>query len=195
MAGGKRPPPAAAKSPAAGRSAVKAGLISAVVLGVAGLFVVGIVSDSSDDLSIPAPATDERADTVPILREARTSQGICYGWRLAGGSDVVSVGSNLGDGTPVAATPTCPRWIEVTADITYTAGSSESSDSARVQVKGSADIDAADLYAIERGLERFGLDDDAFIDDPGWAVTRAATTLPLLAAEAGLAAPAATPTA
>jgi hypothetical protein len=108
---------------------------------------------------------------------------------------VTSVGSNLGDGIAVGEDPRCPRWIEVEADVTYTSESSEASDSATIRVNGSDDIDTGDLYTIGRGLERFGLDDDAFIDDPGWAVTRAATTLPLLAAEAGVAEPAATPTA
>ncbi|MCW3813674.1 hypothetical protein ONA91_04275 [Micromonospora sp. DR5-3] len=164
-----------------------------IVPGVAGLCLAGCASGS--DLDVPAPATDERTDTVPILREAFTSQGICYGWRLTDGYDVVSVGSNLGDGTAVGDAPDCPRWIEVSADITYTSESSEANDSAYIQVEGSDDIDFADLSGIARGLDRFGLDEDTFIDDPGWAITRAATTLPLLAAEAGLAAPAATPTA
>ncbi|MFE9694172.1 hypothetical protein [Micromonospora sp. NPDC005806] len=190
MSGGKRPTAAKGKS-----NALKAGLVWAFVLGVAGLCVVGIVSGDSDDLTVPAPAADERADTVPILQAAFTSQGICYGWRLTDGYDVVNVGSNLGDGTAAAGAPGCPRWIELTANITYTAESSEANDSASIRVQGSDDLDVADLYAIENGLDRFGLDEDAFIDDPGWAATRAATTLPLLAAEAGLAAPAATPSA
>ncbi|SCE68190.1 hypothetical protein GA0074695_0271 [Micromonospora viridifaciens] len=181
MATGKRP--AARK----GRSSIlKLTLIWAVVLGITGC---------SEDLNVPAPAAEERTDTVPILQAAFTSQGICYGWRLVDGYDVVSVGSNQGDGTAVEDAPGCPRWIEVYADITYTAESSEAEDSATIEVKGSDDLDLAGLYAIERGLGQFGLDDATFIDDPGWAITRAATTLPLLAAEAGIAKSAATPTA
>ncbi|MGR6316536.1 hypothetical protein Q2K19_10375 [Micromonospora soli] len=190
MSGGKRP--AAAK----GRSnALKAAVVWAVVLGVAGLCLVGFVNGDSDDLTVPAPAGDERADTVPILQAAFANQGICYGWRLTDGYELVSVGSNLGDGTAAADAPGCPRWVELTADITYTSESSEANDSASIRVTGSDDIDLADLSAIESGLGRFGLDEDAFVDDPGWAATRAATTLPLLAAEAGLAAPAAAPSA
>ncbi|WP_406601172.1 hypothetical protein [Micromonospora yasonensis] len=143
------------------------------------------------DISVPAPAADERADTVPLLQSAATSQGICYGWRLMDGYEVVSVGSNAGDGTAVEEAPGCPRWIEVYADVTYTSESSEANDFATVQVKGSGDLELADLYRIEAGLARFGLDEGTFVDDPGWAVTRAATTLPLLAVEAGLAEPAA----
>ncbi|MEU5721135.1 hypothetical protein [Micromonospora sp. NPDC047738] len=194
MAGGTRP--AQAKPPAKGKShGWQAALGAAVLLGAVGLCVVGAVSGGSDDLSVPAPATDERTDTVPILRDAFASQGICYGWRLTDGYDVVSVGSNLGDGTAVGDAPGCPRWIEVSADITYTSESSEANDSAWIRVRGSDDLGLADLQAVETGLGRFELDEDAFVDDPGWAITRAATTLPLLAAEAGLAGPAATPSA
>jgi hypothetical protein len=61
-------------------------------------------------------------------------------------------------------------------------------------VTGSPDIEDTDRWAIETGLERFGLTEDAFVDDPGWAITRAAGVLPLLAVEAGLVEPATVPT-
>lgn len=77
----------------------------------------------------------------------------------------------------------------------YTSSSSESSDWATVTVSGSGDLDRGDLWAVDAGLDRFGLDTDTFVDDPGWAICRAAVTLPLLVAEAGVAPPAATPTA
>ncbi|WP_346117610.1 hypothetical protein [Micromonospora coerulea] len=186
----------AAKRP--GKTASKAvawGIWLTIGAVVVGCVAAGLLNGSDSSTTVPAPAADERADTVPILAAAFTSQGICYGWRLTDYPTVTSVGSNLGDGTAVGEDPRCSRWIEVEADVTYTSESSEAADHATVRVKGSDDIDAAALRTVERGLERFGLDADAFIDDPGWAVTRAATTLPLLAAEAGLAAPAATPAA
>ncbi|MFI9642737.1 hypothetical protein ACIG87_22200 [Micromonospora sp. NPDC051925] len=153
-----------------------------------------IFNQDSGGTTVPAPAADERADTVPILAQATASQGICYGWRLEESYDsAVSVGSNLGDGVPVGEDARCPRWVEVRARINYTSESSESEDSAYVSVAGSPDLAAADLASVQAGLTRFGLEDDVFIDDPGWAVCRAAVALPLLVAEAGVAPPAATP--
>ncbi|MFR9777960.1 hypothetical protein ACL02O_18140 [Micromonospora sp. MS34] len=188
------------RRPAGKRSGPLTGLLVVLLVGLGlggGIGPAGPAAASAGGQAlttgVPAPATEERAGTVPILHAAFTSQGICYGWRLRDTYDVVSVGSNLGDGTAVKDAPECPRWIEVDADVTYTPESSEASDSAIVQAAGSADIDPADLADIERGLERFGLDEATFVDDPGWAVTRAATMLPLLAVEAGLAAPAAAP--
>ncbi|GAB3055521.1 hypothetical protein [Micromonospora schwarzwaldensis] len=170
-------------------------LVWTVLIGITvGACVIGAVTGDSDT-TVGAPAADERSGTVPILRAAADSQGICYGWELLDGYRQVSVGSNLGDGTAVADAPGCARWIEVTANVFYTSSSSESNDSATIRVKGSDDIEFSDLSAIESGLGRFGLDEDAFVDEPGWAVTRAATMLPLLATERGLADPAATPTA
>ncbi|MET7831849.1 hypothetical protein ABZS44_03365 [Micromonospora sediminicola] len=170
-------------------------LIWTVIIGITvGACVIGAITGDSDT-DVPAPAADERSGTVPILQAAADSQGICYGWQLVDTYDPVSVGSNLGDGTAVADAPGCSRWIEVYANVIYTSSSSESNDSASIRVKGSDDIEFSDLAAIESGLGRFGLDEDAFVDDPGWAVTRAATMLPLLATERGLADPAATPTA
>ncbi|QDY11373.1 hypothetical protein FJK98_00755 [Micromonospora sp. HM134] len=166
-----------------------------------GLFVLCCVGSSifnrdSGGTAVPAPAADERADTVPLLAQAATSQGICYGWRLEKSYDsTVSVGSNLGDGVAVSEDARCPRWVEARARITYTAESSESSDSAYVTVVGSPDLAPADLASVQAGLTRFGLEEDVFVDDPGWAICRAAVALPLLVAEAGVASPAPTPTA
>ncbi|NES14468.1 MULTISPECIES: hypothetical protein [Micromonospora] len=164
-----------------------------------GCVLAGVLNSDGEN-AVPAPATDERADTVAILRDSSAAQGICYGWLLTDyweyGDDAISAGSNLGDGVRVAENPSCPRWVQVTAAIRYVPESSESNDTARVEVTGSPDIGPADLSRMRAGLTRFGLTDDVFIDDPGWAVTRAAVMLPLLAAEAGLAEPVtATPTA
>ena len=170
-------------------------LIWTVIIGVTvGACVLGAITGDSDT-TVPAPAADERSGTMPILQAAADSQGICYGWRLLDGYDPVSVGSNLGEGTPVEDAAGCARWIEVTANVFYTSSSSESNDSAAIRARGSSDIEFSDLSAIESGLGRFGLDEDAFVDEPGWAVTRAATMLPLLATERGLADPAAVLTA
>ncbi|MGC1214247.1 MAG: hypothetical protein WA890_23680 [Micromonospora sp.] len=187
-----------ARSPvSSGRTSVgKQVLGGLAVVVVVGLCAWGAISGSSDGgTDVPVPATDERAATVPILQRAADSQGICYGWKLLDWTNPVDAGSNLGEGVAVNTDPRCPRYIEVVANIRYTSESSEASDSVEIHVEGSSEIDDVDLYAMTSGLARFGLDEDAFIDDPGWAVTRAATTLPLLAAEAGLVEPLATPSA
>lgn len=153
----------------------------------------GCGDDASTD--VPPPSTSERADTVPILQRAAESQDICYGWRLQDGGTVVSVGSNLGDAVAVRDNASCPRWVEVVAEVDYTAESSEREDSARIRVESIGITDVADLVYVRDGLQRFGLTEDAFIDEPGWAICRAATMLPLLVAEVGAASPAATPSA
>lgn len=159
-----------------------------------GALVIFLIPERASADSVSAPALSERNDTVQLLARAAKSQHICYGWSLSDGSrNVVSVGSNLGDGVAVDSSPqSCPRWIELTAMVTYTAESSEAEDWSSVSVNSSPGLES---YGMAAGLDRFGLDSGAFVDDPGWAVCRAATVLPLLAAEAGLADPAATPTA
>ncbi|WP_089154727.1 hypothetical protein [Micromonospora sp. NBS 11-29] len=165
--------------------------IVVILLCVGVPIAIGIVN-GSESTDVPGPTTEQRNATVPLLASASDGQGICYGWVLSDWGDEISVGSNLGDGTPVRDDPRCPRWIEVSAVVHYTSASSESRDSARIGVNGSDDIERADLYPIASGLSRFGLDEDAFVDEPGWAITRATTVLPLLAAEVGLAEPAPT---
>ncbi|MFC7546336.1 hypothetical protein [Plantactinospora sp. GCM10030261] len=139
---------------------------------------------------VPPPTLPERTDTVAVLDRSAQSQNICFGWRLADRyrDREVSVGSNLGDGVPVDSDPQrCPRWIEVAGTVVYTSESSESEDYASLSVESSAGLDA---FGMEADLGRFGLDEKAFVDDPGWAICRAATILPLLAVERELASPA-----
>ncbi|SCL23420.1 hypothetical protein GA0070616_2722 [Micromonospora nigra] len=198
MSTAKRPATARPDKPAKATGWVVGLSIGAVVLAI----LIGVLAgDDNDSTFVPPPTATERADTVPILARAAQSQGLCYGWRLVdrGGLDALSVGSNLGDGVPVTDNPGCPRWIQVVAEIRYTSESSELEDSVLVDVEGSTDIDAIALIRVENGLERFGLTEEAFLDDPGWAITRAAVSLPLLYAETGAVEPApavtATPTA
>ncbi|MEH1014878.1 hypothetical protein V6U90_17425 [Micromonospora sp. CPCC 206060] len=160
---------------------------SGLALAAAVLLTVGACGGNSSTV-VPPPTAAERADTVPILERAAQAQGICYGWRLQKSyDDVISVGSNLGDGVPVDNSESCPRWVEISAVVYYTSESSESEDWASINVNSSGDVAE---YRIASGLQRLGLEDKAFIDDPGWAITRAATMLPLLTAEIGAATPA-----
>ncbi|MCM0675349.1 hypothetical protein NCC78_11715 [Micromonospora phytophila] len=159
---------------------------AAVVLG--GVCLAGALADNDDSTVVPPPTATERSDTVPLLRKARDSQGVCYGWRLEDGQGAtVSVGSNLGDGVTVTDNPQCPRWLQVVGNVSYTPESSESEDSAYVSVDGSGEFEGTDLLTMDQGLARLGITDEALLDDPGWAVTRAAVSLPLLVAERGLA--------
>ncbi|MDG4834561.1 hypothetical protein O7627_35420 [Solwaraspora sp. WMMD1047] len=165
--------------------------VAAVVLVCLAALVACVVTTvgRDDSTAVPAPTGTERADTVAVLTRAAESQGICYGWRLRDDYlDAISVGSNLGDGIPVDANPTrCPRWLLVEAQVIYTPASSERNDWASVRVTASEGVSSAGYVA---GLDRLGVDADAFLDEPGWAICRAAVFLPLLAAEAGLVPPA-----
>ncbi|MGN9763935.1 hypothetical protein ACTMS2_02040 [Micromonospora sp. SD12] len=184
---------------AAGANATKGTWIVWVVIGVVVLCCVGIGvvngRDGGDDV-LP-PTAQERGDTVPILQRSSDSQGICYGWVLQDYYRYtdLSVGSNLGEGVAVEENAACPRWVQVVARVAYTSESSESNDFARVTVETSDDVPATARLRMRNGLERLGLTEDAFVDEPGWAVTRAAVSLPLLAAEAGVVEPAPTPAA
>ncbi|WP_428962692.1 hypothetical protein [Micromonospora fluostatini] len=193
MAAGKRSGQArrpATKPAHSGLTTVGLALVTVLVVGAC---VVGIVRRDDGSTRVPAPTAAERDDTVPILARAAEQHGLCYGWRLSDSStEVVSVGSNVGVGIGVEENPQCPRWVQVEARVTYTSASSELDDSAFVTVTTSPDLDRTRLVGLRTRLERFGLTREVFVDDPGWAVTRAATVLPLLVAEAGVVEPLAT---
>ncbi|MEH0970066.1 hypothetical protein V6U77_02860 [Micromonospora sp. CPCC 205546] len=184
---------------AAGADATKGTWIGWVVIGAFVLCCVGIgvVNRSGGGNDVLPPTSQERGDTVPILQRSSASQGVCYGWVLKDyyAYRDLSVGSNLGDGVAVEENAACPRWVQVVARVAYTPESSESNDFARITVETSSDVPASVRLRMQNGLERLGLDEDAFVDEPGWAVTRAAVSLPLLAAEAGVVEPAPTPAA
>ncbi|GAA2701759.1 hypothetical protein ACFY2R_00520 [Micromonospora olivasterospora] len=195
MAAGKQPDGGRPGKPATRDAGGRLVRISTVVVASTciGFGVAGCDSGGAD---VPAPTAVERGDTVPILQRSFASQGICYGWQLEDSGEVVSVGSNLGGGVSASTEDSrCPRWVEVIADIRYTSESSEANDWATVYLNGSSDFRPRDLTTIQLNLGRFGLTNDVFLDDPGWAITRAAVTVPLLMAEAGLTQPAAVPAA
>jgi hypothetical protein len=142
-----------------------------------------------DGGGVDASPADLRRETTAQLAEANARQRVCFGWRLDSTDPTeTSRGSNLGDNVPVDSNPgRCPRWVEVSAMINYVSSSSESEDSAVVDVRTSPDINTGPT--IRDNLARFGLDEKAFVDDPTWAVSRAALALPLLTAESGAAEP------
>jgi outer membrane biosynthesis protein TonB len=136
---------------------------------------------SADVIFDPADA-DELAAT---LAEATDDQGVCYGWKVNVdnvGVPETSTGSNQGAGTTIDGS--CAKYVELTAQITYTSESSESEDSASYDLSSSpggptrADLDALDL------------DWDGLTgEDPDVVIGKAVTALPLLAADKGMAKP------
>jgi hypothetical protein len=138
---------------------VRAGWRTAlVVLTVAGAVALCVVAQGGfgDDgeTVVPAPEAADRAAAVLELSRAAAVQDVCYGWRLTSSTRTVSVGSNLGDGTPVStADISCPRWIEVQANVVWTPESSESADTANVDIRSSNLLGGIPAS----GLERFGL--------------------------------------
>jgi hypothetical protein len=154
-----------------------------IVLAFIGV-MIWVDRDYDSSTLVPAPEPSDRAAVVTELARASAAQGVCYGWRLS--STPVSIGSNLGDGVPVENDARCPRWLKVTATVTYTPESSEASDSASFQITSSG-LRGTPPDATE--LRRFGITEDTFIDDPGDAISRAVLALPLLAYEHGLALP------
>lgn len=171
-------------------------IVAFVPILLAALACGGIVGYNSEEtvlapstaIDVAPPTATERNDTVAILRDAAERQGICYGWQLQRKyGEVVSIGSNHGDGVSVSKVG-CARWLRVTATVDYTSENSESEDYVDVAVEGSYEFidDSPDLTT---GLSRFGLTEAAFVEEPGWAVTRAAVSLPLLAVEIGAASP------
>lgn len=162
------------------------GFLGAVVVGVAIWLIVAPPSFDSSSTTVPAPDAEMAGATSEQLAKATAAQGVCYGWRLESYGRETSVGSNLGAGVPVVSDPTrCARWVEVRADVTWTSSSSEAPDSAFVTIASSGVPEPP-----AGALDRFGLDDGAFIDEPDWAVCQAALALPLLAAETGSVPPA-----
>ncbi|WP_018254821.1 hypothetical protein [Salinispora mooreana] len=163
------------------------GIAVAVVLATA---VAAVALTEENSLVVPPPTATEQNDTVALLRDAAEQQDICYGWELEQwDGEIVSAGSNLGAGISVVGHPQCPRWLRVAATVEYTPESSEVEDFAAVAVEGSSEFTYDHLLGLAAGLSRFGLDEAAFLQEPGWAVTRAAVSLPLLVVERGVASP------
>ncbi|WP_051799385.1 hypothetical protein [Catenuloplanes japonicus] len=163
------------------------------VAGTLAILVAALAGCATDNSTvIPAPTTDEAAETSRVLAAATAVQGMCYGWHLQSGSSssgaTVSRGSGLGPSTPVDSDASaCREWVEVVANVTYTSASSEISDSATVSVKtNSTRVTNGDL---QRRLAEMGFDGGAFLDEPAFVLMHAALALPLVTTEAGAATP------
>lgn len=159
-------------------------------LAILATVLAGCATDNST--VVPAPTTEQAAETARVLAAATAVQGMCYGWHLRSGSGAaapsVSRGSGLGPSVPVDSDEkACPEWVEVVANVTYTSATSEADDSAFLSVKtNSTRVTNGDL---QRRLEVIGFTSKAFVDDPSFTLMHAALSLPLVTTEAGAATP------
>ena len=149
-------------------------------------------------LAAPATATADvifdqadAEDLAATLDEAFQAQGVCYGWAIDVdnvGLPESSYGSNFGANTRLsdaAEFDQCDTTVEFQADIRWTSESSEIEDSASYRVESlpegptTADLDSLELVS-EDGLVSDNVDLDVY---------KAVSSLPLLAADAGVAEP------
>lgn len=122
-----------------------------------------------------------------LLADATEIQGICYGWSVTifdedSGEQISDVGSNLGPGQD-ADDEACPQHVTFTAGITYTSESGEAEDYANF------DILTNMPEAVEhRDLSRAGISNGRLLgENEDLAIIDAASALPLIMAERGLA--------
>ncbi|GAA4414206.1 hypothetical protein ACFQV2_02120 [Actinokineospora soli] len=163
-------------------------LVWVVILLMIGLGVVlggaeeGWFDSSDNDTTIAAPSGQEAADLVNRLAEAEKAHGICYGWSLRDGSNtVVTEGSSRGTGVLASS---CARWVSLDIIVDYAPATSESEDSATIDVSKSDDLVGKIPYSTD--LEYMGVTREAAINDPTATIGLGALALPLLMAEQGV---------
>jgi len=144
-------------------------------------------------LAVPTPASADvifdpadADELAAVLAEAYADQDVCYGWDVTVdnvGIEEQSVGSNFGAGKTVDS-GSCRASVVFAANITYTAESSESEDSASYSVWSTpADVTSADLDSLDLDF------DELKGENPDAVIGKAVVALPLLAADKGMAKP------
>ena len=165
--------------------------MSAVALAFLGICGgIGWLLPGRPPANIAAPPKADAAAVAAGLDRAAKAQGVCYGWRLMPESRIhgnpLSVGSSAGDGVSVRTAAACGRWLEVVA---YTSPTSRRS---KVTLSLIDSKTPPDRYGERRPeeipLSSVGLTEDGFLTDAGAGVLRAATALPRIASEKGIAA-------
>jgi len=131
----------------------------------------------------------DAAELATTLAEATQRQQVCYGWKVivsdpTGVEDGDETGSNFGPGQPVDPAR-CPKYVILTAGVSYVSEYSDSEDSAVWSIESNLDNppttqDLAALGYTESGL--LGEDNDL-------AILNAAGALPALVADRGAAPP------
>ena len=157
-------------------------LVSALVVAVA-------TPAAAED---PVLDAESRAEVVTSLADALEEQGICYGYDLVvddddgGRWDGRWIETSLGEDTDIKADTRCPKWVELSAAVHYTSGSSESEDNASWDVLGNfAGVPTTDqLAALDLHARDLADDGRAFS-----TMSNAVLALPLLVAEQGGAKP------
>lgn len=134
----------------------------------------------------------EEGDAVELankLAEATEDQDVCYGWIVTiddqdrGFSN--EQGSSLGPSVS-PADPACTPSVVFVAELLYTSELSEASDSASIRVESTL----PGLALTGEDFAPFGVTGRAFLgENDDVALVNAASALPLLVAEAGLAPP------
>lgn len=144
-------------------------------------------------LAEPILAPDDASELAESLAEATQQQGICYGWHVRvrdeqTGDSQLETGSGSEEGVrqpspggPVTI-PLCPTYMVLVGGVTYTATTSESEDSAALRIESNL------LPAPMHDLRELGVSDrDLLGNNDDIALFKAVSTLPLLAAQLGLA--------
>ncbi len=154
-----------------------------VLISLAVISALLLIANAAE--ALPVLDQLDAEDLAADLAAATQKQNICYGWDVTvdaqdgspGGRDL---GSSRGVGIPADTAPGCTRYAIFTAAITYTSQSSSKEDSASYHVRSNLPAAVFDLdeYVSRRGL--LGDRDDQ-------TVINAASILPLLVAEQGLA--------
>lgn len=170
-------------APATGVHRTRALRVAAVLATTVGLLLM----TAGPAAAVPLLPPEEADSLASSLAEASAEQDICYGWEVAlidnFGTDLEgTTGSSAGPGVPVEEAPGCEQYVELAATITYTAATSESSDSATWQVRST--VDGLDAARVVDRLEELGLGEDALLgaqDDV--TIYNAAAALPLVVAE------------
>lgn len=163
-----------------------AGVVIALVL-----FALELLNDESDSGPIQLPIVSEAdaRELADSLAAATEQQDVCYGWVLEVVSPDLSqshVEGGSSDGPDTGVDPAaCPRWLNLSVYIEYTAEDDEAEDAVGILIESSTGetFGHADLELL--GLSEqdlLGAEDDA-------ALIRAVAGLPLLAAERGLGPP------
>ncbi|GAA2723163.1 hypothetical protein [Actinocorallia aurantiaca] len=139
--------------------------------------------DLSDDVTAVALGPAETARLAERLAEASRRDGICYGWEVESGTAApLQIGSNLGVGADPRLDPArCPNWIVLRADYSYIFKEWSSVGHSIEDSYPRAELAPADLAAYSV-VEPSEMGDRAVAE-----LADAIGSLPLLAAEAGLA--------
>lgn len=153
------------------------------------LAITGIAATAAPAGAAPILAEGDAVELANKLADATAEQGICYGWVVqvqddSGSASGTDQGSSLGPNRSPFDRECTPSVVFV-ANLRYTSELSEAADSASIHVESTLPIDISG-----DDLRRFGVTGSAMLgNNDDVALINAASVLPALVAEAGLAPP------